>query len=107
MRVYIYGKRGGRGNFKITTTEIYSSLDYLIEEALDELIEKEKSGSDYYYRNLVDYLNGWSLPVIYWNDIDSGMPARKVTEKMWQEAVKNYSEKNVDKIAKYELLKKK
>ena len=106
MRVYLYGKRGGRGNFKITTAEVYSTLDYLIEEALISLTNHAIDDNDYYVKDLIEYLTSWSIPTIYWTDVDSNLPARKVGKKMWEEAVKDFSDRNIDKIAKYELLRK-
>ena len=73
---------------KITTAEIYSSLDNLIEEALISLTNHAIDGNDYYEKNLTEYLTSWSIPTIYWMDVDSHIPARKVGKKMWQEAVK-------------------
>lgn len=106
MKVYLYGKRGGKGNFKITTAMTYSSLDSLIEEALEKLTNFAIKGEDYYESNLLEYLKGYALPTIYWMDVDSKIPAKKVNNKMWQQAVHDYSQKNIDKIAKYELLKR-
>lgn len=107
MRVYLYGKRGGRGNFKITTAEVYSNLHGLIEEAMTEMTDGIYSGKRYSEESLLSVLRGWSTPTMYWMDIDSGKPAKKVTKKMWEDAVKEYADEHADKFAKFLLLQRK
>lgn len=106
MRVYLYGERGRLGNFKITTAEVHSSLDSFIEEVLTALINREIDGG----YNSTSLTECWGYSSIraaaYWVDVDSGKSAKRVTKKMWEEAVKEYSDKNIDKVAKYELLRK-
>ncbi len=99
MRIYLTGKRGSTAPFKITTAQVRTNIDYLIEIYFEAYL-KEKD----HYKNFYDYAStyyGRSRTNIYVGDTEIDAPVKKINEKMWNEILRDYGERHPDKYAKF------